>query len=96
MSDSISGPHYAPTGQRLYLFRCEWCWEGFRAVNLTARTCSDAHRLRLSRWCRRFEQVHGKPAVHGPRGDRLLQDLPHLTTEQIDRLIDGLHRRGSQ
>lgn len=56
-------------GGHVYRIRCEWCWEIFHARQVQARTCSVAHRLRLSRWCRAYRELTGITPNTGPRGD---------------------------
>jgi len=61
--------HRGHNGGHVYRIRCEWCWEIFHARQHQARTCSVAHRLRLSRWCRAYRDLTGITPATGPRGN---------------------------
>jgi len=48
---------------------CEWCGVKFDHTRPEALTCSNAHRLRWSRWCREVMRRGNGVAVIGPRGN---------------------------
>jgi len=47
---------------------CEWCGVVFLAARYHAVTCSDLHRLKWSRWARRYHKHWGHKPGFGPRG----------------------------
>ena len=72
-----SGDHPSgPGGPPIYNIRCEWCGVIFRSLRTEAKTCKLAHRLKWSRWCRRWKMVSGYRPVAGPRGNVSLRRMP--------------------
>ena len=58
---------------------CEWCGIQFLAARYGTLTCSDNHRLRLSRWMRAMEKKFGYRPGTGPRGDEDRMNPRHQT-----------------
>jgi len=52
---------------------CEWCGVAFLAARRDATTCSDSHRLKWSRWAKKFEKVNSYHPGFGPRGNEIKQ-----------------------
>ena len=62
------------TGNRLaYSLKCEWCGIIYRAKRPDGSTCSNAHRMRWTRWARKFLARFGVRPGRGPRGDAALE-----------------------
>lgn len=55
---------------------CEWCGITFLAARYDATTCNDSHRLKWSRWRKRFAYLNGYQCAYGPRGDESRQLRP--------------------
>lgn len=58
---------------------CEWCGVQFLSARYGTLTCSDPHRLRLSRWMRAMLAKFGCRPGFGPRGRADRQDVRVLT-----------------
>lgn len=56
---------------------CEWCGDDFWSAIPTALTCSNAHRLRWTRWARKHLAIRGFEPACGPRGNEQWQQSPH-------------------
>lgn len=71
------------TNQKAYRWWCEWCGVRFACARPDALTCGNAHRLRWTRWARKWAAIYGRRPRCGPRGDTVRQISPvHAAPEE--------------
>lgn len=52
-----------------YSHPCEWCGIVFKSARPDAYTCGAVHRLKLSRWKKKYRKLIGERPTDCPRGD---------------------------